>query len=86
MPLPRILHSKIRSPSGENMLCALQSIRKSEIFGGRVMTLPYSVFGIYSSRPVASSIPSMMFMFWMAAPEAPLPRLSNRAVTMVCFS
>ena len=35
------------------------------------------------SSPVASSMPSMMFMFWTAAPEAPLPRLSKRAVTLV---
>ena len=36
MTLPEILHSKISSPTGEK-----QEIRKSEIFGGRVMTLPY---------------------------------------------
>ena len=36
--------------------------------------------------PVASSMPSMMFMFWTAAPEAPLPRLSKSAVTLVWSS
>ena len=33
-------------------------------------------------KPVVSSRPSIRFMFWTAAPEAPLPRLSNRAVTV----
>ena len=83
MTLPWILQSKIRSPSGETILCSVRNSRKPEIFGGRVMTHPYRVLSTYSSSPVASSIPSMMFMFWMAAPEAPLPRLSKRAVTMV---
>ena len=35
-----------------------------------------------SSSPVVSGNPSMMFMFWTAAPEAPFPRLSKRAVTV----
>ena len=46
----------------------------------------FPTMGFYRFKPVDSSMPSMMFMFWMAAPEAPLPRLSKRAVTMVWFS
>ena len=38
--------------------------------------------GSYRLRPVVSSRSSMMFIFCTAAPEAPLPRLSNRAVTV----
>ena len=37
----------------------------------------------HSARPAVSSKPSIRFMFCTAAPEAPLPRLSNRAVTVV---
>ena len=37
-------------------------------------------------RPSPSSKPSIRFMFCTAAPEAPLPRLSNRAVMVVCSS
>ena len=36
--------------------------------------------------PVVSSRPRAMFMFWTAAPEAPFPRLSNSAVTVVWSS
>ena len=39
-----------------------------------------------SVRPVVSSRPSMIFMFCTAAPDAPFPRLSNSAVTIVCSS
>ena len=38
------------------------------------------------TSPVVSSIPRTMFMFCTAAPEAPLPRLSKSAVTVVCSS
>ena len=38
------------------------------------------------SNPVVSSRPSKMFMFWTAAPDAPLPRLSNNAVTVKAWS
>ena len=38
------------------------------------------------SNPVHSSKPSMMFIFWTAAPLAPFPRLSKRAVIVVCSS
>ena len=44
MTLPEILRSKISSPSGENRLISLREIRKSAIFGGRVMTLPYGKY------------------------------------------
>ena len=33
----------------------------------------------YSCNPKSSPSPSMMFRFWTAAPDAPLPRLSSRA-------
>ena len=36
--------------------------------------------------PAVSSRPSMIFIFCTAAPDAPLPRLSNRAVTVVRLS
>ena len=36
----------------------------------------------FYSRPSVSAKPSMMFMFWTAAPDAPFPKLSNRAVTV----
>ena len=41
-------------------------------------TAPYS--------PSSSGNPSIKFMFCTAAPEAPLPRLSKRAVMVVCSS
>ena len=34
-----------------------------------------------TERPVVSSSPSAIFMLCTAAPEAPLPRLSSRAVS-----
>ncbi len=37
-------------------------------------------------RPAVSSKPSIRFMFCTAAPDAPLPRLSNSAVIIVCSS
>ena len=46
----------------------------------RPLALP-SAFGpkkgdSYDRRPLFSGSPSIRFMFWIAAPEAPLPRLS----------
>ena len=71
-------------PEGDGRCCASQGMRIATAFG-LAMTAIISA-GPYRLRPVVSSRPSMMFMFWMAAPLAPLPRLSKRAVTMVCFS
>ena len=42
--------------------------------------------GCHRFSPVVSSNPSIGFLFWTAAPDAPFPRLSNRAVIMVCAS
>ena len=42
MTLPGILRRKIPSPLGERWFISLREIRKSTIFGGRVMTLPYN--------------------------------------------
>ena len=39
-----------------------------------------------SQRPSVSAKPSIRFMFWTAAPEAPLPRLSKTAVMVVWAS
>src|SRR5699024_3825452 len=38
--------------------------------------------GLYSS-PAVSGRPSRMFMHWTAAPEDPLPRLSNREISSI---
>ena len=46
----------------------------------RQLQTPPSMYFIYNN-PFPSSIPSIMFMFWMAAPDAPLPRLSYVATS-----
>ena len=44
--------------------------------------LRHECFLFHVHNPFDSSKPSIRFMFWTAAPEAPLPRLSSRAVTV----
>ena len=43
---------------------------------------PPSIYFIYNN-PFPSSSPSMIFIFWMAAPDAPLPRLSYVATSRI---
>ena len=43
-------------------------------------------FGYSTFSPAVSSNPSAMFMFCTAAPDAPLPKLSKRAVTRIWSS
>ena len=38
----------------------------------------------YLSKPFVSSSPSIKFMHCTAAPELPLPRLSNRLISCIC--
>ena len=61
----------------------LSSSHRAEWFSPyRRVTLPYQqcTAGAHRFNPVVSSSPSIRFMFCTAAPEAPFPRLSNRAV------
>ena len=54
---------------------------------GLAVAVPYCVkrrCRCYSStRPVVSGKPSIRFIHWIAAPLAPLPRLSNRAQAII---
>ena len=42
MTLPAFCFAKCVRRQAKKQRCSLRSIRKSKIFGGRVMTLPYS--------------------------------------------
>ena len=59
-------------------------------FGPRAKTPPSLLFIIfyllfaYRASPLVSSSPSIKFMHCTAAPELPLPRLSNRLISCIC--
>ena len=72
------------SPSGVHCMPVANSCRKfnfctAHAMGRYLFTIPFYLL-LQTTSPSASFTPRRMFMFWIAAPDAPLPRLSNLAM------